>query len=132
MQCNEEVGLFAKPSGIDMAELIYLPNVVTLQLDQEKCVGCGLCLVVCPHTVFTMNNGHARIQDRDACMECGACAQNCPTEAVTVQAGVGCAAAVINSALGRDGSACCCVIEPRNDSGGAAACSSRATRSTCC
>jgi NAD-dependent dihydropyrimidine dehydrogenase PreA subunit len=115
-----------------MAELIYLPNVVTLQLDQEKCVGCGLCLVVCPHTVFSMNNGHARIRDRDACMECGACAQNCPTEAVTVQAGVGCAAAVINSALGRDGSACCCVIEPRNDSGGAAACSSRPGRSTCC
>jgi len=48
-------------------------------------------------------------------MECGACAMNCPTDALTVQAGVGCAAAVINAALGRDG-ACCCVVETPGDS----------------
>ncbi len=97
-----------------MAQLVYLKDVVTLALDEEKCVGCGMCLVVCPHEVLVMNNGHARIKNRDACMECGACAQNCPTEAVMVQAGVGCAAAVINAALGRDSSSCCCVIEPQD------------------
>jgi len=58
-----------------------------------------------------MQNGSASIENRDHCMECGACARNCPTEAITVKAGVGCAAAVINSALGRDGSSCCCVID---------------------
>ena len=89
-----------------MGELVYLKNVVTLELDEGKCVGCGMCLVVCPHAVMGMNEGHARIERRDACMECGACARNCPTEAITVQAGVGCAAAVINSALGRQGSCC--------------------------
>jgi len=94
-----------------MSQLIYLKNVVTLQLEGEKCVGCGMCLLVCPHAVLGMNNGHARIENRDACMECGACAQNCPTEAIEVQSGVGCAAAVINTALGRDGSSCCCIIE---------------------
>jgi NAD-dependent dihydropyrimidine dehydrogenase PreA subunit len=94
-----------------MSEFIYLRDVVTLALDQEKCVGCGMCLIVCPHEVMTMNNGCAGIENRDRCMECGACSRNCPTEAVTVKAGVGCAAAVINSALGRDGSSCCCVIE---------------------
>ena len=31
-----------------MGQLIYLKNVVTLQLDQEKCTGCGTCLEVCP------------------------------------------------------------------------------------
>jgi ferredoxin len=31
------------------------------------------------------------------CMECGACATNCPASAITVDAGVGCAAAVIYS-----------------------------------
>jgi len=94
-----------------MKKFVYLKGVVTLALDQEKCVGCGMCLMVCPQAVLRMHNGHARIENRDQCMECGACSQNCPTEAVTVQAGVGCAAAVINSALGRDGSSCCCVIE---------------------
>ncbi len=72
-----------------------------------------MCLVVCPHAVLSPNNGRVRIENRDACMECGACAQNCPTQALRVNAGVGCAAAVINSALGRKDSACCCVIEPK-------------------
>ena len=94
-----------------MANLVYLKDVVTLELDGEKCIGCGMCLIVCPHAVFSMNNSHAVVEDRDACMECGACAKNCPTEALMVQAGVGCAAAVINSALGRTDSACCCVID---------------------
>jgi len=94
-----------------MEGLIYLKDVVTLQLDEDKCVGCGMCLAVCPHAVYSMNNGKARVENRDACMECGACAQNCPAEAVRVQAGVGCAAAVINTALGRESSSCCFIID---------------------
>ena len=94
----------------------YLKDVVTLELDKSKCTGCGMCLIVCPHAVFSMNNGHAMIENRDACMECGACAQNCQAEAVMVKAGVGCAAAVINAALGREGSACCCVMEQEETS----------------
>ena len=89
-----------------MGRLIYLKNVVSLRLDEEKCVGCGMCVMVCPHGVLVMNDGRARIEERDACMECGACARNCPTEAVSVRPGVGCATAVINAALGRADSAC--------------------------
>ena len=96
-----------------MGRFTYLKDVVTLSLNEEKCAGCGTCAVVCPHEVFRLNNGKAVIVDRDACMECGACATNCPTEAITVQSGVGCAAAVINAALGRSSSSCCCVIEPK-------------------
>lgn len=98
-----------------MKKMIYLKDVVTLQLNREKCSGCCMCMVVCPHAVFTMNNGRVQIENKDACMECGACAKNCPSEALTVKAGVGCAAAVINAALGREG-ACCCVIESRIES----------------
>ena len=75
----------------------YLKNVVTLGLDMDKCIGCGMCTEVCPHAVFVIREGKARIRDRDACMECGACARNCPVEAITVQAGVGCAQAVLRS-----------------------------------
>ena len=115
-----------------MNKLIYLHNVVTLALDQEKCTGCGLCLIVCPHAVLSMNDGHARIENRDACMECGACARNCPTEAVTVQSGVGCATAVINTALGRSSASCCCVIEPKEAPSISCASSQKSDRCGCC
>ena len=97
-----------------MEKLRYLKDVVTLALDAERCVGCGLCADVCPRGVLSLDNGRAAIIDRDACMECGACAMNCPAGAITVQSGVGCAAAVINSMLGRTGGDCCCVIEQKS------------------
>ena len=99
-----------------MGQLIYLKDVVTLKLDPEKCIGCGMCLLVCPHAVLSLTNGKVDIVNRDACMECGACAQNCPVNALYVQAGVGCATAVINSALGRNSSSCCCSIDTRGPS----------------
>jgi NAD-dependent dihydropyrimidine dehydrogenase PreA subunit len=92
--------------------MTYLKNVVTLQLDENKCTGCGMCLDVCPHEVFKMNNKHVMIRNLDACMECGACSLNCPASAISVQSGVGCAAAVINSMLGRKSSECSCSIDP--------------------
>jgi NAD-dependent dihydropyrimidine dehydrogenase PreA subunit len=77
----------------------YLKNVVTLKLDSERCTGCRRCTKVCPHAVFEMKDRKAMIVDRDACMECGACARNCAFQAIEVEAGVGCAAAVIFGAL---------------------------------
>ena len=90
-----------------MKKMIYLKNVATLELDDRKCTGCSMCVEVCPQGVLKMNGKGVRIIDRDACMECGACSKNCPAGALTVQSGVGCAAAVINSMLGRSGDCCC-------------------------
>lgn len=69
--------------------LKYLKNVSTLKLNQDKCIGCGMCVQVCPHQVFAVKEGKASILDKDSCMECGACAQNCVASAVTVRSGVG-------------------------------------------
>ena len=108
-----------------MERLVYLKDVVTLRLDPEKCVGCGACLLVCPRAVLSPNHRSVEIVNRDACIECGACSRNCPFDAVTVQAGVGCATAVINSMLGRKGSACCCSVESTEESCGS-------DKSSCC
>lgn len=95
-------------------KMAYLKDVVSLRLDPDACVGCGRCLEVCPHGVFAMEGGKSRIVERDACMECGACARNCPVAALSVTNGVGCAAGLLNSALGRtsgccgESQACCC------------------------
>lgn len=77
----------------------YISDIVTLELDQQTCVGCGLCVNVCPHNVFVMNSGRAAIFDRDVCMECGACSLNCPVKAIKVDSGVGCASGMINQWL---------------------------------
>jgi ferredoxin len=99
-----------------MNRLVYLKDVTTLQVSEEKCVRCGMCLEVCPHGVLSLNGGKVQIENRDSCMECGACMQNCPAEAITVKSGVGCANAVINSLLGRQSSdSCCCVIEEKKE-----------------
>ena len=88
--------------------LKYLENVVTLELDEDKCIGCGLCTEVCPHAVLVLEERKAIIVDRDACMECGACARNCPVEAIQVQSGVGCAYGVINGILRGTEPSCDC------------------------
>ncbi len=113
-----------------MSRFVYLKDVVTLSLESDKCHGCGMCLEVCPHRVLMKDNGKVSIKDKDACMECGACVRNCPTEALKVQTGVGCAAAVINAALGRTSSSCCCSIQPEEPAGETGSVSNRG--SGCC
>ena len=114
-----------------MAELVYLRDVVTLRFDDEKCVGCGMCLTVCPRGVFLAHDDKVRLGDRDHCIECGACALNCPADAIRVQKGVGCAAAVINSMLGRSGSDCCC-LDVSGSEDRRVDCGGRTSRSGCC
>ena len=92
----------------------YLRDVVTLELDVETCVGCGMCEAVCPRRVFSVEEGKARIRDRDDCIECGACALNCPVAAIRVTPGVGCAGGMISRALGSRGD-CCCSAERCDD-----------------
>lgn len=89
-----------------MIGLRYLKNVSTLELDKDKCTGCRMCTIVCPHSVFIIEDKKAKIRDKDACMECGACSLNCPESAITVNSGVGCAAAVIQGAI--KGTEPCC------------------------
>jgi ferredoxin len=101
--------------------LTYLKNGETLSLDPETCIGCGACVDVCPHAVFDMVSGKARIVRRGTCMECGACTRNCPVNAITVNAGVGCAAAIIIGKLRGTAPTC----------GGDSCCGDGTTKSGC-
>ncbi len=75
----------------------YIAN--TLKFNRELCNNCKMCTIVCPHAVFDRNNGVVKLARPENCMECGACQLNCPLGAISVESGVGCAAAMIAAAL---------------------------------
>lgn len=89
----------------------YLKNIVTLDYNQDRCTGCGMCVEVCPRGVFRMNGKKAIIEDRDACIECGACMRNCAFDAISVRPGVGCAYGIIMGKLKGTEPSCGCSDE---------------------
>jgi len=79
--------------------MIRVLEINTLRYDAALCIGCGVCVDVCPHGVFAMEDRVARLVRPAACMECGACQNNCPAGALLVESGTGCAGAMILAAL---------------------------------
>jgi len=81
----------------------YIDKVTEISVDHEACIGCRMCLVVCPHNVLEVQNKKAAVARRDECMECGACALNCAVNAISVTPGVGCASLIISRWLAKAG-----------------------------
>lgn len=46
------------------------------------CIGCGICVKVCPFDAPSVQNSLSRI-DIDKCKVCGLCVSKCPTKAIT-------------------------------------------------
>jgi ferredoxin len=67
-----------------------------------------MCTKVCPHGVFNVEEGKVILENPENCMECGACQRNCPVGALSVDYGVGCAAAMIYSAITGKEESCGC------------------------
>lgn len=79
----------------------------TLEYDIKKCTGCRMCTIVCPHRIFQMKGKKAEVTAKDKCIECGACMRNCAFDAIHVDAGPGCAGAVLASKFNKKKEVCC-------------------------
>jgi 2-oxoglutarate ferredoxin oxidoreductase subunit delta len=62
-----------------------------IEIDEEKCKGCGLCTVTCPRMLLKLgeesnDNGHtpAVIICQEKCVGCALCAGMCPAVAIDV------------------------------------------------
>ena len=55
-----------------------------ISYNEELCIGCGMCVKICPeHHRFDVQNGR-HIYERKDCKVCEKCAKQCPTNALSV------------------------------------------------
>ena len=61
----------------------YSENII--DIDQEKCTGCGNCVLICGGEVFEVKDKKAVALRMEQCLECGNCEIACPFNAVQYQ-----------------------------------------------
>lgn len=54
-----------------------------IEINEEKCNGCGLCAKACHENAIGMVNGKAKLLRDDYCDGLGGCLPTCPTGAIT-------------------------------------------------
>jgi len=54
-------------------------------LDQEKCIGCGECVDICPVEVYELQDEKAVPVNAEECVGCESCVEVCEQEAIKVK-----------------------------------------------
>jgi len=56
-----------------------------IKIDEDKCVGCGLCVTACQEGAIGIENKKAKLLREDYCDGLGNCLPVCPTKAITFE-----------------------------------------------
>ena len=54
-------------------------------IDEEKCIGCGECVDICPSEVLELVDEKAVAVNAEDCVGCESCIEVCEQEAITVE-----------------------------------------------
>jgi NADPH-dependent glutamate synthase beta subunit-like oxidoreductase/CheY-like chemotaxis protein len=60
------------------------PEIRRIEVNKEKCSGCGICVSVCPYSAIELKTENSNIistTDELKCKRCGLCVTSCPSEA---------------------------------------------------
>jgi Fe-S-cluster-containing hydrogenase component 2 len=55
-----------------------------IEIDEDKCVGCGLCIDACAEGAIQLVNGKAKLVSETYCDGLGACIGDCPYGAISI------------------------------------------------
>ncbi|QYR21459.1 ferredoxin family protein [Paenibacillus sp. sptzw28] len=53
-------------------------------IDKDKCIGCDICVQVCPMGILALDENKKAYMKYDECWYCTPCEVDCPVDAVTV------------------------------------------------
>jgi heterodisulfide reductase subunit A len=77
----------AAKAVIPMAKgYVEVPPIVS-SIDQEKCIGCGICADLCPYSAIEMVKVGKRKKAQvitASCKGCGVCGSHCPVMAISL------------------------------------------------
>ena len=70
--------------------LEFQTEIAEIELDQDLCSGCGVCIAVCPFEAIRLEKSDENlvaIIDENKCKRCGLCRAACPAGAITIKDG---------------------------------------------
>jgi NAD-dependent dihydropyrimidine dehydrogenase PreA subunit len=56
-----------------------------IEIDTEKCIGCGDCVDICPAEVLELQDGKSVPINIEDCIDCGSCVAVCEQRAITME-----------------------------------------------
>jgi NADPH-dependent glutamate synthase beta subunit-like oxidoreductase/NAD-dependent dihydropyrimidine dehydrogenase PreA subunit len=64
------------------------PEISTIEVDEDRCSGCGICVAVCNYDATSLvasGNGLLAAIDDLKCKRCGVCSAACPADAISIK-----------------------------------------------
>ena len=61
-----------------------MPRRLIIQIDEDKCNGCGECVTSCAEGALAIVDGKAKLVSETYCDGLGACLNTCPEDAITI------------------------------------------------
>jgi ferredoxin-like protein FixX len=74
---------------VDPRTLVRKTSIDTgiyITIDEEKCTGCGKCLIICPVELYKILQKKAKLDSNEVkkyCLECAHCWVICPEQAIS-------------------------------------------------